>query len=124
MPGQPAWTLTEMLECNLPLCWAGGGDCNVGPAQSWADHFFSLKPIRAIGFIKKKKKSDQSCAAGFFFRAVFFSKEKRCEAAVVTGGSWCWAFFFGAENRRAVGVFLEQKNLQRQFFFLAEKRAR
>ena len=42
---------------------------------------------------------------GFFFRAVFFSKEKRCEAAVVTDGSWCWAFFFGAENRRAVGVF-------------------
>ena len=24
MPGQLAWTLTEMLECNLPLCWAGG----------------------------------------------------------------------------------------------------
>ena len=36
---------------------------------------------------------------------------------MVTGGSWCWAFFFGAENRRAVGVFLEQKNMQRQFFF-------
>ena len=31
------------------------------------------------------------------------------------------AFFFGAENRRAVGVFLEQKNLQRQFF-LQQKR--
>ena len=27
-------------------------------------------------------------------------------------------FFFGAENRRAVGLFfLEQKNLQRQIFF-------
>ena len=26
-------------------------------------------------------------------------------------------FFFGVENRRAVGFFLEQKNLQRQFFF-------
>ena len=48
MPGQSAWTLTEMLECNLPLCWAGGGDCNVGPAQCFlAAHFFSLKPIRA-----------------------------------------------------------------------------
>ena len=49
MPGQPAWTLTEMLECNLPLCWAGGGDCKVGPALFLlaAHLFFILKPIRA-----------------------------------------------------------------------------
>ena len=55
MPGQPAWTLTEMLECNLPLCWAGGGDCKVGPAQSFlaAQSLFSLKPIRAICFMEK-----------------------------------------------------------------------
>ena len=43
MPGQPAWTLIEMLECNLPLCWAGGGDCYVGPAQIvWQPILFSL----------------------------------------------------------------------------------
>ena len=53
MPGQPAWTLTEMLECNLPLCSAGGGDCNVGPAQILGGPFFSLNPIRATGFIIK-----------------------------------------------------------------------
>ena len=49
MPGQPAWTLTEMLECNLPLCWAGRGDCKVGPAQFVGGPFiyFLLKPIRA-----------------------------------------------------------------------------
>ena len=47
MPGQPAWTLTELLECNLPLCWAGGGDCNMGPAQFVGGPFFILKPIRA-----------------------------------------------------------------------------
>ena len=60
MPGQPAWTLTEMLECNLPLCWAGGGDCKVGPAQSVLAAqflFFSLKPIRAICFMVKQKSS-------------------------------------------------------------------
>ena len=47
MPGQPAWTLTELLECNLPLCWAGEGDCNVGLAQFVGGPFFILKPIRA-----------------------------------------------------------------------------
>ena len=50
MPGQPAWTLTEMLECNLPLCWAGGGDCNVGPAQCLFGSPFSLKLIRATTY--------------------------------------------------------------------------
>ena len=57
MPGQPTWTLTEMLECNLPLCWAGGGDCNVGPAQSLAAHFSYLSPLglQPIDFIIKKK---------------------------------------------------------------------
>ena len=57
MPGQPAWTLTEMLECNLPLCWAGGGDCKVGPAQiMWRPNFlFSLKPIRATCFNIEKE---------------------------------------------------------------------
>ena len=95
MPGQPAWTLTEMLECNLPLCWAGGGDCNVGPTQ------LGLQPIDFI------IKSNLRCrAAGvvlfgavfsravFFSEQFFFSKEKRCEAAVVTGGSWCYGRFF------------------------------
>ena len=60
MPGQPAWTLTEMLECNLPLCWAGGGDCKVGPAQCLfgGPNFipFMLKPIRAtIGSFNQLK---------------------------------------------------------------------
>ena len=70
MPGQPAWTLTEMLECNLPLCWAGGGDCNVGPAQCVGGpfiYFFILKPIRAtIGSFFSIK----TCGAGqrFFER--------------------------------------------------------
>ena len=52
MPGQPTWTLTEMLECNIPLCWAGMGDYNVGPAQIFRrpNFLFSLKPIRAICF--------------------------------------------------------------------------
>ena len=45
MPGQPAWTLIEMLECNLPLCWAGGGDCNVGLAQFLVAHFLHLSPL-------------------------------------------------------------------------------
>ena len=45
MPGQPAWTLTEMLECNLLLCWAGGGDCNVGPAQIIGGLFSLLSPL-------------------------------------------------------------------------------
>ena len=61
MPGQPAWTLTELLECNLPLSWAGGGDCNVGPAQFVGGPFFILKPIRATAcsFFKLK-----TCGAG------------------------------------------------------------
>ena len=46
MPGQPAWTLTEMLECNLPLYLGGGGDCNVGPAQIvWQPIFSLLSPL-------------------------------------------------------------------------------
>ena len=59
MPGQPAWTLTELLECNLPLCWAGGGDCNVGPAQILAAHFFYLSPLglQPIGFIIKPEEA-------------------------------------------------------------------
>ena len=71
MPGQPAWTLTEMLECNLPLCWAGGGDCNVGPAQSFAALFYYLSPLglQTIDFIIKKK-TEEPCS-GVFFGAVF-----------------------------------------------------
>ena len=55
MPGQPTWTLTEMLECNLPLCWAGGGDCNVGPAQFLAARFLYLSPLglQPAGFYYK-----------------------------------------------------------------------
>ena len=79
MPGQPAWTLTEMLECNLPLCWAGGGDCNVGLAQSLVAYFFSLKPIRAIGFIIKNQRSR---AVGFWLEQ-FFPTEKRVKPCVV-----------------------------------------
>ena len=51
--------------------------------------------------------------AGFFVQSsFFFNKEKRCEAAVVTGGSWCWAFFL----EQKIGVLWA-------FFFLAEKSA-
>ena len=71
MPGQPAWTLTEMLECNLPLCWAGGGDCKVGPAQILFGSPLSLKPIRAICFMAKKHEQPW----------MFFLEEKK-EAAV------------------------------------------
>ena len=55
MPGQLAWTLTEMLECNLPLCLAGGGDCNVGPAQFLAARFLYLSPLglQPTGFYYK-----------------------------------------------------------------------
>ena len=45
MSGQPTWTLTEMLECNLPLCWAGGGDCNVGPTQIIGGPLSLLSPL-------------------------------------------------------------------------------
>ena len=85
MPGQPAWTLTEMLESNLPLCWAGGGDCNVGPAQIFRrPNFFSLKPIRAIGFNIKPRRcacsvffgsAEEQTAATVFFLFSFFAAE-------------------------------------------------
>ena len=83
MPGQPAWTLTELLECNLPLCWAGGGDCNVGPAQFVDGPFFILKPIRAIAcsFLKLK-----TCGAGqrfFFLESSFFFQQKRGSLVLV-----------------------------------------
>ena len=69
MSGQPTWTLTEMLECNLPLCWAGGGDCNMGPAQILAAHFFYLSPLglQPIDFFIKKKKTEEPCSVGFIF---------------------------------------------------------
>ena len=71
MSGQPAWTLNEMLECNLPLCWAGGGDCKVGPALiCWRPICFTLKPIRAICFMGKHMSSR---VEGFFLSS--FSNE-------------------------------------------------
>ena len=66
MPGQPAWTLTEMLECNLLLCWAGGGDCNVGPAQFLAAHVL-LSPLGLQHTDLFKKKKTEEPAAGFLF---------------------------------------------------------
>ena len=60
MPGQPAWTLTEMLECNLPLCWAGGGDCKVGPAQMYFGGpipFSLLSPLGLYVLLQKHMSS-------------------------------------------------------------------
>ena len=107
MPGQPAWTLTEMLECNLPLCWAGGGDCKVGPAQKnlLAAQFmlFSLKPIRAICFMGKHMSSR---AGGRFFWSSF---SVRCEAAWLLAG--------------VRDFFLEQKRGHAGRFFWSRKSA-
>ena len=95
MPGQPAWTLTEMLECNLLLCWAGGGDCKVGPAQFFGrpNLLFSLKPIRAICFMIKHMRS----------RGMhdFILEQK-------TGVCWC-VFFLEQKGGVLRVFFLEQK---------------
>ena len=95
MPGQPAWTLTELLECNLPLCWAGGGDCNVGPAQCLFGSPFSLKPIRAICFMIKHMSS----------RGRFILEQK-------TGV--CWCVFPGAKRSSSLCRY---QFLQQPVFF-------
>ena len=59
---------------------------------------------------------------GFFFRAVFFSKEKRCEAAVVTGGSWCWAFFFFEQKIGVLWAFFWSRKICSDNFFFWQKR--
>ena len=88
MPGQPAWTLTEMLECNLPLCWAGGGDCKVGPALiCWRPiYLFLLKPIRATTSRWLKLKSEEPCVLGIF----------SCSRKVRRAGR----FFYSGESRK------------------------
>ena len=86
MPGQPAWTLTEMLECNLPLCWAGGGDCKVGLAQIFRRPTYLLSPLGLYVLWKN------ICAAEFCF------------------------FSGGGKTEACCGRFLEQKNRQRVFF--------
>ena len=108
MSGQPAWTLTEMLECNLPLCWAGGGDCKVGPAQKfWRPNLYSLKPIRALCFMGKHMSS--SSRVGKVFSGVVFPL--RCEAARLLAGV---RDFSGAENKACWAIFLGAENQQRQ----------
>ena len=101
MPGQPAWTLTEMLECNLPLCWAGGGDCNVGPALIVGGPFLFLflSPLGLYVLWAKHMSSR---------RSVFILLEQKTEAAVCV---FSWSKKIGV-----LGVFLEQKNLERVFF--------
>ena len=114
MPGQPAWTLTEMLECNLPLCWAGGGDCKVGPALiCWRPiFFFILKPIRATAsrrFLLKKSEEAEKQAR----RSIFFWSRKEGMLGDFSGAEnrACWAFSPWS-RKSAAAIFLLQQNSQ------------
>ena len=100
MPGQPAWTLTEMLECNLPLCWAGGGDCNVGPAQCFlAAHFFPLKPIRATTCSSFKLKLVEPGSVFLESRKLRRLKRRREGRVFWSRKQGVLGVFLGAENQ-------------------------
>ena len=91
MPGQPAWTLTEMLECNLPLCWAGGGDCNVGPAQCVGGPFIYLLCLSPLG-LQEAVLIIKTCGVP----AAFFLREQQPGFSFLEQ-PWVW-FFWRRKN--------------------------
>ena len=74
MPGQPAWTLTEMLECNLPYVGLEGEIVMWVQPKFWQP-IFSLKPIRATTY-RFYSKNLRSRAAGFFLEQFFCSRKE------------------------------------------------
>ena len=124
MPGQPAWTLTEMLECNLPLCWAGGGDCKVGPALiCWRPIcFLFLSPLGLLAadlFIKKFEEAEKQARGSIFFleqkrghAGRFFWSRKQGMLGDFSGveNRACWAFSPWSRKSAATIFWLQQNS--------------